>query len=149
MASETRRWLSAVPLLLRPCTSAAMRLPSNPSPTLKAPDRGRKWKICARFCTTMPTSLASRCATFSERRFSAVSVSWCSLTCNTFFGDHSISNTQVTGYRAPWMMPGGDDMMRQMAAKGFDHDSTLTSRSLDPPIFPYTLDYLPEPVSWP
>ncbi len=49
----------------------------------------------------------------------------------------------IQGHRAPYLQTGGDSMFEAFTQLGMKYDSTVgvESQFLDPPIWPYTLDY--------
>eukprot|EP00043_Microstomoeca_roanoka_P012829 m.124775 g.124775 ORF g.124775 m.124775 type:complete len:532 (-) comp15600_c5_seq1:121-1716(-) len=54
-----------------------------------------------------------------------------------------IPSNQITGFRAPFLQPGGDQQFVALARNGFDHDSTLLeSDHRNPPMYPYTFDWV-------
>jgi len=59
----------------------------------------------------------------------------------------SIPKEDITGFRAPFLVMGGDEMIDALEANGFTYDCTWSSRgygylNMDNGLFPYTLDYM-------
>lgn len=52
----------------------------------------------------------------------------------------NIPSNEMIGFRAPFLEPGGDVMMRSLAHNGYTHDSTLLVNTPDP-IYPFTLEF--------
>ncbi|EGD78236.1 serpentine-PB [Salpingoeca rosetta] len=54
-----------------------------------------------------------------------------------------VPSNQVTGFRAPFLQPGGDQQFIALARNGFNRDSTLIEKDFtNPPLYPYTLDWV-------
>lgn len=56
----------------------------------------------------------------------------------------NVRDADVTGARAPYVQPGGNQQFTALMENGFQYDSSLASLQMDPPLWPYTLDYLSE-----
>ncbi|XP_014671026.1 PREDICTED: uncharacterized protein LOC106811818 [Priapulus caudatus] len=56
----------------------------------------------------------------------------------------NIPDSEIRGARAPYIQPGGNQQFMAVMENGFLYDSSLVTLQMDPPIWPYTLDYLSE-----
>jgi len=52
-----------------------------------------------------------------------------------------IRKDDVRGFRAPYLQPGGDKMFEAMAKCGVSYDTSMPASEMDPPLWPYTLDF--------
>ncbi|XP_065568412.1 chitin deacetylase 7-like [Artemia franciscana] len=54
----------------------------------------------------------------------------------------NIPQEKVKGSRAPFLQPGGDNMIEALIQAGIQYDMSFPTRNyIDPPMWPYTLDY--------
>ncbi|KAG8194402.1 hypothetical protein JTE90_011014 [Oedothorax gibbosus] len=53
----------------------------------------------------------------------------------------NVSREDITGMRAPFLKPGGNNMMSVVYDYGLDYDSSLAAPFSEVPIWPYTLDF--------
>lgn len=53
-----------------------------------------------------------------------------------------IPKSEIQGHRAPFLQTAGDDTFSMLKQGGFAYDSSMPTRAfMDPPLWPYTLDY--------
>ncbi|UYV75894.1 Cda4 [Cordylochernes scorpioides] len=53
----------------------------------------------------------------------------------------NISRSDIVGARAPYLVPGGDNMLMALRRAGFLYDSSYISPTVDDAVWPYTFDY--------